>query len=144
MANSISADPKWANSYGEFSHICMTLVTRRHCPYTLCDSLLVPPQGVIPTLRDLSLLPVPNWYLLGLQLGVSGHELDVIESNYPRDNNMCKMKMFAAWLRVDASATYEKLARALVTVGKRNIAKAMCDARGKQCSCVYCNTTSCP
>ena len=108
---------------------------------TLHDSLLVPSQGVVPTLRDLSLLPVPNWYLLGLQLRVSADELDVIERNYPRDNHMCKVKMFGAWLRMDTSATYEKLARALVTVGKRNIAEALCTARGTrattlECSCV--------
>ena len=88
------------------------------------------PQGVVPTLCDLSLLPVPNWYLLGLQLGVRADELDVIERNYPRDNHMCKTKMFAAWLRMDTSATYEKLVKASVAVGKRNIAEAMCTARG--------------
>ena len=54
----------------------------------------------------------------------------MIESNYPRDNHMCKAKMFGTWLRMDTSATYEKLARALVTVGKRNIAEAMCIERG--------------
>ena len=85
---------------------------------------------MVPTLRDLSLLPVPNWYLLGLQLGVNADELDVIEKNYPRDNHMCKVKMFGAWLRVDTSASYRKLARALVTVGKKNIAEAICTARG--------------
>ena len=71
-----------------------------------------------------------NWYFLGLQLGVSGHELDEIERNYPRDNQMCKVKMFGTWLRVDASATYGKLARALVVVGERSLAEAMCTARG--------------
>ena len=85
---------------------------------------------MVPTLRDLSLLPVPNWYLLGLQLGVSGDNLDMIERNYPRDNDLCKVKMFGAWLRMDTSATYRKLAKALVTLGKRNIAEAMCTARG--------------
>ena len=85
---------------------------------------------MVPTLRDLCLLPVPNWYLLGLQLGVSTDELDVIEGNYPRDNHMCKAKMFGAWLRMDSSASYRKLAKALVAVGKMNIAEAMCTARG--------------
>ena len=99
---------------------------------TLHDPLPLPVtlQGQVPTLQDLCLLPVPNWYLLGLQLGVSADELDVIERNYPRDNHMCKAKMFGAWLRVDTNATYEKLARALIAVGKRNIAEAMCTARG--------------
>ena len=96
--------------------------------HTLCDHL--PPQDVVPTLRDLCLLSVPNWYLLGLQLGVTADELDVIESNYPRDNHMCKAKMFGAWLRMDTSATYYKLTRALVTVWKRKIAEAVCTARG--------------
>ena len=115
---------------------------------TLCDSLHVPPQDVVPTLRDLCLLPVPNWYLLGLQLGVSADELDVIERNYPRDNHMCKVKMFAAWLRVDTSATYEKLAKSLVSVGKRNLAEAMCNARGRKITalenlCVYYSLLCC-
>ena len=105
-------------------------------------SLPLLPQDVVPTLRDLSLLSVPNWYLLSLQLGISGDELDVIERNYPRDNDLCKVKMFGAWLKMDTSATYRKLARALVAVGKRNIAEAMCTARGTKvtapdCSCLY-------
>ena len=100
------------------------------------------PQGVAPTLRDLSLLPVPNWYLLGLQLGVSADELDMIERNYPRDNHMCKVKMFGAWLRVDTSASYRKLAKALAAVGKRNIAESVCAARGTKVTvlkgpCIY-------
>ena len=101
---------------------------------------MFPPQGGVPTLRDLSLLPVPNWYLLGLQLGVSGDELDVIERNYSRDNHMCKVKMFGTWLRVDTSATYSKLARAMVTVGNRTIAEALCTTRGTEvtlATCVY-------
>ena len=100
---------------------------------------------MVPTLRDLSLLPVPNWYLLGLQLGVSGDDLDMIERNYSRDNDLCKVKMFGAWLGMDTSATYRKLARALVTLGKRSIAEAMCTARGVmvtilECSCLYFRT----
>ena len=54
---------------------------------------------------------------------------------------MCKVKMFGTWLRMDTSATYRKLARGLVAVGKRNIAEAMCTARGMkattlECSCI--------
>ena len=69
----------------------------------------------------------------------------MIERNYPRDNDLCKVKMFGAWLRMDTSATYRKLARALVTLGKRNIAEAMCTARGMKvtaldCSCSYFST----
>ena len=80
---------------------------------------------------------MPNWYLLGLQLGVSGDELDVIERNYSRDNHMCKVKMFGTWLRADSSATYTKLARAFVAVGNGTIAEAVCTARGTEVRCVH-------
>ena len=52
---------------------------------------------------------------------------------------MCKVKMFGAWLRVDTTATYRKLARALVAVGKRNVGEAMCIERGKVTTleCLY-------
>ena len=45
---------------------------------------------------------------------------------------MCILKMFGAWLRMDASATYRKLVKALTAVGKRNIAEALCTARGME------------
>ena len=99
------------------------------------------PQGMVPTLRDLSLLPMPNWYLLGLQLGVSGDELDVIQSNFPRDNDHCKVKMFGAWLKMDTSATYRKLVRALVAVGKRKIAEAVCITRGMEVTTLECSSS---
>ena len=63
----------------------------------------------------------------------------MLERNYPRDNDLCKVKMFGAWLRMDTSATYEKLARALVTLGKRNIAEAMCTARGMEFTVLECS-----
>ena len=101
------------------------------------------PQDLVPTLRDLCLLPVPNWYLLGLQLGVSGDELDMIERNYPRDNNLCKVKMFGAWLRMDTSGTYEKLVRALVAVGMWSSAEAVCSSRGMRVPVVVCYSLYC-
>ena len=97
-----------------------------------CCHLLFSPKGGIPTLRDLSLISVPSWYLLGLQLGISGDELDTIEKNYSRDNHMCKVKMFGTWLRVDTRPTYIKLAKALVAVGNRTNAEAVCTTRGKE------------
>ena len=87
---------------------------------------------------------MPNWYLLGLELGISEDDLEVIEKNYVRDNHMCKVKMFGTWLRVDTSATYSKLARALVAVGCRSTAEVVCTTRGMEftlvaCGCVYSN-----
>lgn len=96
---------------------------------------------MVPTLRDLSLLPVTNWYFLGLQLGVSIDELDVIERKHPRDNHMCKIKMFGAWLRSDTSASYKKLVKALAAVEKRSIAEAVCTARGMEVTTLECSSS---
>ena len=52
---------------------------------------------------------------------------------------MCKVKMFAAWLKVDTNASYRKLARALVAVGKRNVAEAMCIERGMEVTTLKCS-----
>ena len=71
------------------------------------------------------------WYRLGLQLGVRVDDLDTIEGNYARDADMCKIKMFAEWLRGDTNPTYEKLVRALAAVGKRELAESICGAQGK-------------
>jgi hypothetical protein len=54
----------------------------------------------------------------------------MIEKNYPRDADICKIKMFAEWLRGDSNPTYEKLVRALADIGKRNLAESVCNTRG--------------
>ena len=51
---------------------------------------------------------------------------------------MCKVEMFGAWLRMDTGATYRKLAKVLVTLGKRNIAEALCTARGMEFTVLEC------
>ena len=71
------------------------------------------------------------WYRLGLQLGVRAYDLDVIEKNYPRDTDMCKVKMFSKWLRSDTNPNYEKLIKALAAVGNRSLAESVCDRQGK-------------
>ena len=84
-----------------------------------------------PTLRELSELPVVDcWYRLGIQLGITEDDLDVIEQNYPRDAKMQRSKMFGTWLRSDISATYEKLIKALVVVGKLSLAEKLCRKYG--------------
>ena len=86
-----------------------------------------------PSLRELDQLygVTTAWYRLGLELGVTADVLDMIEENYSRDLDMCKIKMFAKWLRRDTNPTYEKLVRALAAVGKRRLAESVCTAQGK-------------
>ena len=85
-----------------------------------------------PSLRELDRLPLTaEWYRLGLQLGVRADDLDAIECNYPRDANMCKIKMFAQWLRGDTNPSFEGLVRAITSVGKRDLAESLCRAKSK-------------
>ena len=86
-----------------------------------------------PTLRELDQVPgvAAIWYRLGLQLGVREDDLDLIEVQYPRNADLCKIKMFAEWRRGDTNPTYEKLVRALGAVGKRKLAESVCSAQGK-------------
>ena len=89
--------------------------------------------GHCPSLQELDQLSgvTTIWYKFGLQLGVSAEDLDIIETNYPRNADMCKIKMFAEWRRSDTNPTYEKLVRALAAVGKRKLAESVCSAQGK-------------
>jgi len=73
---------------------------------------------------------VDCWYRLGIQLGVTEDDLNVIEQNYPRDAKMQRAKMFGTWLRSDISATYEKLIKALMVVGKLSLAEKLCRKYG--------------
>ena len=95
-----------------------------------------------PSLRELSELPVVDcWYRLGIQLGVTKNELDVIERNHPRDAKRWQLEMFDTWLRSDSSATYERLIKALVLVGKQSLAEMLCRKYGMLhvCTCLYPN-----
>ena len=73
---------------------------------------------------------VDCWYRLGIQLGVTEDNLDVIEQNYPRDVKMCRSKMFSTWLRSDSSAAYKKLIKALLEVDKTSLAETLCRKYG--------------
>lgn len=64
-------------------------------------------------------------------MGVTADDLDIIESNYPRNADMCKIKMFAEWRRGDTNSTYKKLVRALAAFGKRKLAESVCRDQGK-------------
>ena len=55
--------------------------------------------------------------------------LDAIRKTSKHESKLCKL-MFTVWLRDDQSPTYEKLARALAAVGKRNLAEPLLAARG--------------
>ena len=80
-----------------------------------------------PALRELRQLPVTKWYNLGLQLQVNQEELEMIQS---KDDRICQTKMFGVWLREAEHPNYKKLLRALVAIGKKDIAESLCDKEG--------------
>ncbi|XP_065885602.1 protein NLRC3-like isoform X1 [Dysidea avara] len=70
-----------------------------------------------PTQRDLQRHVTPqyavDWREIGVELGLSDAKLREIEVNYPRDVKQCCNRMFSEWLRVDMTASWEKLFTAI-------------------------------
>ena len=79
--------------------------------------------GHTPSVRDLvnDVRSVSNWELLGLQLGVEQHELEVIDVSENRIPNK-KMKMFQVWLKSNPGASWDDLVRALEVMGEKRVA----------------------
>ena len=95
------------------------------------DSQESDPQ--IPSLMELTNLPVSEWYPLGVQLGLEGHELATIRNNNAGLTNscqQCKIDMFQKWL--DSSAvtpSYKKLHEALLDCKMRKAANYLEEKR---------------
>ena len=69
-----------------------------------------------------------KWENLGLQLGLYKHTLNIIQANYPRDNDACLRECVTKWLeRADGvdnngGANYVTLAKALEEMDQKNTA----------------------
>ena len=70
-----------------------------------------------PTLLELQRHVTPqyatDWREIGVELGLTNAKLREIEVNYPRDVKQCCNRMFSEWLRVDTTASWEKLFTAI-------------------------------
>ncbi len=64
-------------------------------------------------MRELSLLPLLNWFEVGLALGLDKHKLDIIRENHRGDLEIQRKEMFDLWLR-NGEVTGEVLVKALV------------------------------
>ena len=49
-----------------------------------------------------------RWWNIGLSLGMSTDELNIIQANHPNDVTDCCTVMFRKWLEIDIEATWEK------------------------------------
>lgn len=84
-----------------------------------------------PTLSELIMVNVCNWYDLGLRLGIDEQSLDEIESSCHGDIRTSKRKMFQAWLKSTPSPSYEKLAQALMEIKECTEANKLCGKYGE-------------
>ena len=98
--------------------------------HTHTHKLLIASTLSRPMLKDLVLLPIINWFDLGLQLNISEDNLNIIKQNNPNDTKACRREMFSAWLEIDPDASYRQLVDALHTMGFHNIAEQLCAKYG--------------
>ena len=78
---------------------------------------------------------ITKWYDVGLELLDSDNgALDVINKNYPNDNEKCCTEMFKKWLQCRPDASWHQLAEALTSVNLNTAAQRItesgeCDTR---------------
>ena len=75
----------------------------------------------------------PEWYSLGLQLGLTENALNIIEKDDGRDSSTCRRKMFSKWLSSSKDANYTGLVDALVAIDKKNVAENVSQKFCKLC-----------
>ncbi len=80
-------------------------------------------------MRELSLLPILNWFEVGLALGLDKDGLDIIRENYSGDLEIQRTKMFDMWLR-HGEVTGEVLVKALVDTYNIEAALKLYDIKG--------------
>ena len=90
-----------------------------------------------PKLKDINKYRIldDEWYSIGIELEMDDKELDDLEQRHS-DPHKKLIKMFGVWLEKGKNPTYRKLLDALVNVGKRDVAEAMCTEIGR-CVCTY-------
>ena len=78
---------------------------------------------------------ITKWYDIGLELLDSDNgALDVINKNYPNDNEKCCTEMFKKWLQCRPDASWRQLAEALTSINLNTAAQCItesgeCDTR---------------
>ncbi len=81
-------------------------------------------------MRKLSLLPILNWFEVGLALGLNKDGLDVIQADHRDDVVRQRTEMFDLWLH-NGEVTGEVLVKALVDTNNIEAALKLYDIKGK-------------
>ena len=99
----------------------------------VCDCHSPPTAPATPTLQALvnELASVENWHLLGVKLGLQGHQLHEIERDYRGDNSHCKAETLYMWQRNAKNPSWEAIVEALCLMQEHVVADAI---RRKYCS----------
>ena len=71
-----------------------------------------------------------EWYSLGTELEIDDEELDELGEKYS-DSHRRMIKVFGVWLEKGENPTYRKLLKALVNIGKRDVAESICTEIGR-------------
>ena len=88
-----------------------------------------------PVLKDLALIKVSDWYVVGLQLELDDKDLDDIERDFG-DSRRCRREMFKLWLKTSPNPTYAQLAKALMLAEEETLAHRICQKYGEDSSYV--------
>ena len=76
-----------------------------------------------------------EWKTLGTKLLVPQHQLDIIQSNhaqFPDHSQRCLTSVFEWWFNNCVEPTCELLIQAVNTMGKKDVAKQLCEKYGEQ------------
>ncbi len=84
---------------------------------------------IVYDLRELSLLPILNWFEVGLALGLDKDGLDVIQADHRDDVVRQRTEMFDLWLR-NGEVIDEVLVKALVDTNNIETALKLYDIKG--------------
>ena len=84
-----------------------------------------------PELKDLQNLEISDWFGLGLKLGLSEGDLEVIRDDFHQNAKAQKREMFSRWLRTSATPSYKELIKALKQEGDISVADALEKKFGK-------------
>ncbi len=78
----------------------------------------------------MSLLPLLNWFEVGIALGLDKDGLDIIQTDHRDDVVRQRTEMFDLWLR-NGEVTGEVLVNVLVDTRNIEAALKLCDIKGK-------------
>ena len=72
-----------------------------------------------------------KWFQLGLKLGISPDDLDVIKEDNKNDVDAARLSMLKMWLDECENPSWEEVIQALKDIKQRRLAKKL---EGKYCS----------